>query len=127
MSEMRPLTYATVCSGVECMGAAVADLPMRPVFFAEIEPFPCAVLRHRYPDVPNLGDMGKISVSQDGKEVTNGTDRILLGSRLDVLAGGTPCQDVSSAGLRRGMSEGSGTRSSLAFEFVRLVRELRPR
>lgn len=124
---MRPLTYATVCSGVECMGAAVADLPMRPVFFAEIEPFPCAVLRHRYPNVPNLGDMGKISVSQDGKEVTNGTDRILLGSRLDVLAGGTPCQDVSSAGLRRGMSEGSGTRSSLAFEFVRLVRELRPR
>ena len=124
---VRPLTYATVCSGVECMGAAVADLPMRPVFFAEIEPFPCAVLRHRYPDVPNLGDMGRISVSQDGKEVTNGTDRILLGSRLDVLAGGTPCQDVSSAGLRRGMSEGSGTRSSLAFEFVRLVRELRPR
>ena len=124
---VRPLTYATVCSGVECMGAAVADLPMRPVFFAEIEPFPCAVLRHRYPNVPNLGDMCRISVSQDGKEVTNGTDRILLGSRLDVLAGGTPCQDVSSAGLRRGMSEGSGTRSSLAFEFVRLVRELRPR
>lgn len=124
---VRPLTYATVCSGVECMGAAVADLPMRPVFFAEIEPFPCAVLRHRYPNVPNLGDMGRISVSQDGKEVTNGTDRILLGSRLDVLAGGTPCQDVSTAGLRRGMSEGSGTRSSLAFEFVRLVRKLRPR
>lgn len=37
------------------------------------------------------------------------------------------CQDVSNAGKRRGMQEGSGTRSSLAFEFVRLIRELRPR
>ena len=36
---MRPLTYATVCSGVECMGAAVADLPMRPVFFEGIDPW----------------------------------------------------------------------------------------
>ena len=37
------LTYATVCSGIECMSAAVAPLGgWRPVFFSEIEPFPCA-------------------------------------------------------------------------------------
>ena len=98
---MRPLTYATVCSGVECMGAAVADLPMRLVFFAEIEPFPCAVLRHRYPDVPNLGDMCRIGVSQDGREVTNGTDRILLSSRLDVLAGRPAPRPKTAAWVRR--------------------------
>lgn len=127
MQINRCLTYATVCSGIECMSAACADLPMKPIFFSEIEPFPCAVLKAHYPDVPNLGDMSKIQVSQDGKEITNGTIRLLLDSRLDILAGGTPCQDVSIAGKRAGMQEGSGTRSSLAFDFVRLARELRPR
>lgn len=121
------MTYATVCSGIECMSVACRGLPLRPVFFSEIEPFPCAVLKAHYPDVPNLGDMSKIQVSQDGKEITNGTIRLLLDSRLDILAGGTPCQDVSVAGKRAGMSEGSGTRSSLAFDFVRLAHELRPR
>ena len=70
--EMKELTYATVCSGIECMSAAVADLPMKPVFFSEIEPFPCAVLKSHFPNVPNLGDMSKIEVKQEGKEITNG-------------------------------------------------------
>ena len=50
---MKELTYATVCSGIECMSVAARGLPLRPVFFSEIEPFPYAVLKARYPDVPN--------------------------------------------------------------------------
>lgn len=123
----RELTYATVCSGIECMSAAVADLPMKPVFFSEIEPYPCAVLKHRFPYVTNLGDMSKIEVTNNGRTITNGRTTITLDRNLDVFAGGTPCQDVSNAGKKAGMAEGSGTRSSLAFEFVRLVRELHPR
>lgn len=123
----RELTYATVCSGIECMSAAAIGLPLQPVFFSEIEPFPCAVLKHRFPHVPNLGDMSKIHINEKG-EITNGRTTVALpAGGLDILAGGTPCQDVSNAGKRRGMQEGSGTRSSLAFEFVRLIRELRPR
>ena len=122
----RELTYATVCSGVECMSAAAIGLPLRPIFFSEIEPFPCAVLKHRFPHVPNLGDMSRITVNEKG-EITNGRTTVALPAGLDILAGGTPCQDVSNAGKRRGMQEGSGTRSSLAFEFVRLIRELRHR
>lgn len=123
----KELTYATVCSGIECMSVACIGLPMRPVFFSEIEPFPCAVLKAHYPDIPNLGDMSKIQVSENGLEITNGATSIRLHERLGILAGGTPCQDVSVAGKRAGMQEGSGTRSSLAFDFVRLARELRPR
>ena len=123
---MKQLTYATVCSGIECMSVACRGLPLRPVFFSEIEPFPCAVLKAHYPDVPNLGDMSKITVTNK-TEITNGTVRLILDRPLDILAGGTPCQDVSVAGKRAGMQEGSGTRSSLAFEFVRLARELGPR
>ena len=125
------LTYATVCSGIECMSAAVGSLGgWKPVFFSEIEPFPCALLKHRYPEVPNLGDMTKIKAEKIGEEkwrITNGTDVIELAGRLGCLAGGTPCQDVSVAGKRAGMAEGSGTRSSLAFHFARLCRELQPR
>lgn len=124
---MSELTYATVCSGIECMSAAAIGLPLRPVFFSEIEPFPCAVLKHRFPHVPNLGDMSRITVNEKG-EITNGRTTVALPTGgLDILAGGTPCTDVSCAGKRLGMQEGSGTRSSLAFEFVRLIRELRPR
>ena len=129
--NQRKITYATVCSGIECMSAAVGPLGgWEPVFFSEIEPFPCSLLKCRYPTVPNLGDMTKITAEMVGVEkwrITNGTATVELGSRLDVLAGGTPCQDVSVAGKRAGMAEGSGTRSSLAFHFARLCRELQPR
>ena len=88
---MSELTYATVCSGIECMSAAAIGLPLRPVFFSEIEPFPCAVLKHRFPNVPNLGDMSRITVNEKG-EITNGRTTVALpAGGLDILAGGTPC------------------------------------
>ncbi len=130
-AKSAEMTYATICSGIECMSAAVGPLGgWKPVFFSEIEPFPCSLLKHRYPTVPNLGDMTKITAEKVGKEkwrITNGAAEIELAGRLGCLAGGTPCQDVSVAGKRAGMAEGSGTRSSLAFHFARLCRELQPR
>ena len=65
---MNGLTYATVCSGVECMSVAAIGLPLKPVFFSEIEPFPCAVLKHRFPHVPNLGDMSRITINENNTE-----------------------------------------------------------
>ena len=88
---MSELTYATVCSGIECMSAAAIGLPLRPVFFSEIEPFPCAVLKHRFNHIPNLGDMVNITVNEKG-EITNGRTTVALpAGGLDILAGGTPC------------------------------------
>lgn len=88
---MSELTYATVCSGIECMSAAAIGLPLRPVFFSEIEPFPCTVLKHRFPNVPNLGDMSRIAINGKG-EITNGRTTVALpAGGLDILAGGTPC------------------------------------
>jgi len=130
---MKPLTYASVCSGIECASVAVRGLPFKPIFFSEIEPYPCAVLKYRYPNVPNFGDMTKITYNKETNELTNGTRTISLhGDGLDVLFGGTPCQDFSLAGLRKGAGGddgefGSGTRSSLCFHYVRLLREIQPR
>lgn len=54
------MRYASVCSGVEAASLAWMPLGWEAVFFAEIEPFPCAVLKERFPGVPNLGDMTEI-------------------------------------------------------------------
>lgn len=101
------MNYATVCSGVEAMSLAVAGMGWKPVFFSEIEPFPCQLLKHRFPSVPNLGDMTKIEGDK------------YYGS-VDVLAGGTPCQSFSVAGKRGGIEDGRG---KLMLHFVKLAYE----
>lgn len=105
------LRYLSVCSGIEAASVAWGPLGWTPVAFSEVERFSCAVLAHHYPDVPNVGDMTKI----DGRRY-HGT--------VDLLVGGTPCQDFSVAGKRAGLS---GERSGLALDFIRLAREITPR
>lgn len=49
------MKYASVCSGVEAASLAWMPLGWEAAWFSEIEPFPCAVLKERFPNVPNLG------------------------------------------------------------------------
>ena len=102
------MTYASACSGIEAASVAWEPLGWRPAWFSEIEKFPSAVLAHRFPNVPNLGDMTKIKGDEHGA--------------IDLLVGGTPCQDLSVAGKRMGFA---GKRSVLALDFVRLAYECR--
>ena len=117
------MRYASVCSGVEAASLAWMPLGWQPAFFAEVEPFPCAVLKAHYPDVPNLGDITRIDIQQNG-DIHYGTGRILGNddAAIDIIIGGTPCQAASTAGNRAGLIE--GTRSRLAFTFTRLAYEL---
>lgn len=98
------ITFGSVCSGIEAATVAWAPLGWRPVWLSEIEPFPCAVLAHHYPEVPNLGNMLHIP-----QLLRNGD--ILP---PDVFTGGTPCQAFSLAGLRNSLSDARGN-LSLAF------------
>src|SRR5690606_29615707 len=84
-------------------------LGWRAAWLSEIEPFPCSVLKHHYPDVPNLGDFTKIGDEH---------------GCVDLIVGGTPCQDFSVAGKRAGFD---GLRGSLTFAYVDIVRRIRPR
>lgn len=86
--------------GWECVGVS------------EIEPFPCAVLEHYYPDVPNLGDICKITNQQIAD----------LG-QIDLIVAGFPCQDVSIAGKRKGFKDENDnrTRSGLFHEAMRII------
>ena len=141
------MRYGSVCSGVEAATLAWRSLGWECKFVAEVEPFPCAVLQARFgasrpihpldPDetddedekairkswikqnekldefgiIPNEGDFTKIGDKYRGK--------------IDLLVGGTPCQDLSVAGKRAGFGEddedAEKTRSSLAIDFVELA------
>jgi site-specific DNA-cytosine methylase len=72
--------YLSLFSGIEAASVAWGPLGWKCAAVAEIEPFPCAVLREHYPSVPNLGDVTKIT-----REVVRG-----LG-KLDVVIFGSPC------------------------------------
>ena len=85
------------------------------VAFCEIEPFPRRVLAKHWPEVPCYEDVRTLTADALERD----------GIAVDVITGGFPCQDLSTAGKQRGMGE--GTRSGLWSEIVRLTRELRPR
>ena len=106
----RALRYLSVCSGIEAATVAWHPLGWRPVAFSEIDPFPSAVLAHHYPSVPNWGDMTRFEEWPDAD--------------VDVLVGGTPCQDYSVAGQRLGMA---GSRSQLTLTYVEIAARYRPR
>lgn len=109
------MRYLSVCSGIEAATQAWFPLGWKPVAFSEIEPFPCAVLQHYYPDVPNWGDMTKFKEWPD--------------EPIDLLCGGTPCQD-SSIGYAAGSGSAGkgmdGSRSGLAFSFVGIAERYWP-
>lgn len=55
------MKYISLFSGIEAATVAWQTLGWEPVAYAEIEPFPKAVLKHHYPNVPDLGDMTKVN------------------------------------------------------------------
>ena len=104
------MRYVSVFSGIEAASVAWSPLGWEPLAFSEIDPFPSAVLAARFPNVPNLGDITKIDWSA-------------YAGTVDIVVGGSPCQSFSVAGKREGLAGASG----LMFEFIRCVREVRPR
>ena len=107
---MEKLKYISLFSGIEAASVAWGPLGWEPIAFSEIEPFPCALLKQRFPQVPNLGDITKIDWSS-------------YRGKADVIVGGSPCQSFSIAGNREGLKGESG----LMFEYIRAVREVLPR
>jgi DNA (cytosine-5)-methyltransferase 1 len=104
------MRVGSVCSGIEAASVAFHQLGWKFSFYSEIEDFPRAVLAHRYPDVPLHGDFTTIKQGDYAD--------------IDVLIGGTPCQDFSLAGLRAGLD---GDRGNLSLEFIKLLGRLRPK
>lgn len=106
------MRYLSLFSGIEAASVAWHSLGWKCVGVSEIEAFPCAVLEHHYPGVPNFGDVTKIT-EKDIAEL----------GQIDVIVFGSPCQDLSLAGKRKGFIDdcGTATRSGLFFTAMQIV------
>jgi len=105
------MRHASFFSGVGGLDLGFERAGMETVSVCEIDPYASAVLAERFPGAPNLGSITEVA-ADDIPEA-------------DVWSGGFPCQDLSVAGSRKGFAD--GTRSSLAFTFLNLVEQRRPR
>ena len=116
------MRFGSVCSGIEAASVAWNPLGWEAAWFAEIEPFPCEVLKHHFPDVPNHGDMTALPGKIFSGEV----------EAPEMLCGGTPCQAFSVAGQRKSLDDERGNLSLTfceiadAIDYVRFVRGERP-
>lgn len=89
---------------------------IEPVYAAEVEPYPIAVTKSRFPNMKHLGDVSRIK----GAEI----------EPVDIITFGSPCQDMSVAGKRAGLKhtavgDEETTRSGLFMEAIRIIKEMR--
>ncbi len=103
------MTFGSLFSGIGGMDLGLERAGMECRWQVEIDPFCQKVLAKHWPNVKRYGDIKTV-----GEEL----------ERVDLIAGGFPCQDVSRVGSRAGID---GKRSGLWDEYLRLVRDLRPR
>lgn len=106
--EKNALTVGSLFDGIGGFPLAAVHNGIVPVWASEIEAFPIEVTRIRFPDMIHVGDITKLN----GAELPP----------VDIICGGSPCQDLSVAGARAGLA---GARSGLFMEQVRLVKEMR--
>lgn len=114
--KQNPLTLGSLFDGIGGFPFAGEIAGIKPVWAAEVEPMCVAVTRYRFPDMLHFGDVSKL----------NGADL----PPVDIITFGSPCQDLSVAGLRKGLKhkkngDGETTRSGLFYDAVRIIYEMR--
>lgn len=104
----KPITLGSLFdgSGGFPLGGVLAGIT--PIWSSEIEPFPIRVTTARFPNIKHYGDISTL----DGSEL----------EPVDIISFGSPCQNLSVAGKREGLD---GDRSSLFYEAIRIVKEMR--
>lgn len=104
------LTFGSLFAGIGGMDIAFERAGMTPAFNCEIDPKCQEILKRHWPDVPQFGDITQF-------------DGMPWRGKVDVICGGSPCQDFSVAGQRAGIE---GARSGLFFEYARIIEEIQP-
>lgn len=106
------MNVLSLFDGISCARIAldILNIPIMNYFASEIDKFAIAVSKKNYPDIIHLGDVESIDVSKLPK--------------IDLLIGGSPCQDLSNAQKGKGLK---GDKSRLFYEYVRIYKELKPK
>ena len=105
---MTGLTMGSLFDGIGGFPLAAVRHGITPVWASEIEAFPIEVTKYHFPGMTHVGDITKL----DGAKLPP----------VQIVCGGSPCQDLSVAGARAGLS---GERSGLFMEQIRVVKEMR--
>ena len=102
------MTLGSLFDGIGGFPLAAVNVGITPVWASEIEKAPISITMKHFPDMEHLGDIREI----DGGEI----------QPVDIITFGSPCQDLSIAGLRAGLD---GERSGLFNQALRVIREMR--
>lgn len=102
------MTLGSLFDGIGGWQLAAVHTGIVPIWSSEIDPYPAAVTAHHFPRTQQLGDITKV----DGTQITP----------VDIVCAGSPCQNLSQAGNRKGLK---GAESSLFYHSIRIVREMR--
>jgi DNA-cytosine methyltransferase len=107
----KKITVLSLFDGISCARIALdkAGIKIDKYYASEIDKYALKVSNKHYPDIIQLGDIRKISAKKLGK--------------IDLLIGGSPCQDLSNAKTGEGLK---GEKSRLFYEYVRLLKEIKP-
>ncbi len=108
MGDGNELTMGSLFDGIGGFPLAAVRNGITPVWASEIEAFPIQVTKYRFPNMIHVGDITKL----DGAKLPP----------VDIICGGSPCQDLSVAGARAGLA---GARSGLFMEQIRIITEMR--
>lgn len=106
LSEWTNMRFATLCSGIDGFGVGFERAGMECVYQCEVDPACQKVLNYRWPGIPKGTDVNDEAVANE-----------LIRLRPDIVAFGSPCQDLSVAGRRAGLA---GQRSGVFFRCVEL-------
>ena len=98
--------------GVSCARVALerAGIPVEAYYASEIDKYAIEVSKKNYPDITHIGSVVDVK-GEDYKDI-------------ELLVGGSPCQDLSIAGKRKGLA---GERSGLFYEYLRILKEVKPK
>lgn len=115
---MQKIKVLSLFSGIGAfeMGLKKANIPFELINYCEIDKYASKSysLIHNVSEDLNLGDITKIDINKLPKDI-------------DLITHGSPCQDFSIAGLQAGGNEDSGTRSSLMYETVKIIEQVKPK
>lgn len=110
---MKPIRVLSLFDGISCGRVALerAGIPVEVYYASEIDKYAIQITQKNYPNTIQLGDINNIDFTQ------------FIG-KVDLIMGGSPCQDLSIAGKRKGLA---GERSGLFYKFVEAIEVIKPK
>lgn len=110
---MKPIRVLSLFDGISCGHVALerAGIPTEVYYASEVDKYAIEITQKNYPETIQLGDVNNINFNE-------------FKGKVDLIIGGSPCQDLSIAGKRAGLQ---GERSGLFYKFVEAIEIIRPR